>query len=115
MRLALIIGNSQYLDKKLSYIPAPEADITALSDVLNDRQIGAFDHVEVIQNQPYSFVKRAITSFYNLKKPGDLLLLYFSGHGIYWTMKVVSSWRSGILNTICSGEQLLELRLSPNK
>lgn len=82
MRLALIIGNSQYLDKKLSYIPAPEADITALSDVLNDRQIGAFDHVEVIQNQPYSFVKRAITSFYNLKKPGDLLLLYFSGHGI---------------------------------
>jgi len=82
MRLALIIGNSQYLDKKLSYIPAPEADIIALSNVLNDANIGAFDHVEVVQNQPYSIVKRAITSFYTRKKPGDLILLYFSGHGV---------------------------------
>ena len=82
MRHALIIGNSRYEDKKLSFIPSPEADISGLEEVLKDPAIGNFDSVETINNQELSIIRRKIARFFNGKKRGDLLLMYFSGHGV---------------------------------
>jgi hypothetical protein len=81
-KLALIIGNSQYEDAGLARLSAPDADVNALADVLRDTSIGAFDAVESIVNQSFAHTRRAIARFFDERKRDDLLLLYFSGHGV---------------------------------
>ncbi len=81
-RYALVIGNSQYEDTTLSQLKTPEADVHALASALRDPQIGGFDEVQEMINQSESAVRRAISAFFLQKKSDDLLLLYFSGHGV---------------------------------
>src|SRR5262245_1709786 len=81
-KLALIIGNSQYDDKSLSRLTAPDADVEALADVLRAPDICRFDEVIPLRNQGCATVRRAIAHFYDARKRDDLLLLYFSGHGV---------------------------------
>ena len=82
MKYALIIGNNKYDDPKLSQLKTPAADSQALAKVLDDKTIGAFDEVEALINQSETKVRRAVSAFLTDKKPDDLILLYFSGHGI---------------------------------
>src|SRR6266516_4166793 len=82
MKYALIIGNNQYNDSKLAQLKTPEADSIALANVLSDKQIGDFDLVKSIVNENDFEVRIEISSFFSNKKPDDLLLLYFSGHGV---------------------------------
>ena len=81
-RYALVIGNSQYDDLSLSRLKTPEADVHALATALRDDSIGNFDDVREMINQPEASVRRAISTFFLQKKSDDLLLLYFSGHGV---------------------------------
>ena len=81
-RLALVIGNSQYDDRGLSQLVAPAADVAALVEVLRDPAIGGFDSVEGVVNEGFARTLRAIAGFFEKRKRDDLLLLYFSGHGI---------------------------------
>ena len=81
-RYALVIGNSEYEDTTLSQLKTPEADVHALASALRDPQVGGFDEVQEMINQPESAVRRAISAFFLQKKSDDLLLLYFSGHGV---------------------------------
>jgi uncharacterized caspase-like protein len=81
-RLALIIGNSKHEDKELSRLVAPEVDVDKLTDVLRNPQIGGFDTVKTLINESVSTVLEEIARFYSKKKHDDLLLLYFSGHGL---------------------------------
>ena len=81
-RYALIIGNSHYDDTSLSRLKTPEADAHALATALRDPAIGGFDDVQEMINQPEASVRRAISTFFLKKKSDDLLLLYFSGHGV---------------------------------
>ncbi len=81
-RYALVIGNSEYEDATLARLKTPEADAHALAAALRDPLIGGFDEVQEIVNQPEAVVSRAISSFFTQKKPDDMLLLYFSGHGV---------------------------------
>ena len=81
-RYALIIGNSDYQDSTLSHLAMPEADVNGLAAVLKDPQIGAFDSVTSLVNRPSFEVRYEIESFFDDKKPDDLLLLYYTGHGI---------------------------------
>jgi uncharacterized caspase-like protein len=82
MKYALIIGNNKYDDQKLAQLKTPAADSQALAKVLDDKTIGSFDEVTPLINQTESQVRRAISSFLNQKKPDDLVLVYFSGHGV---------------------------------
>ncbi|NOT06041.1 MAG: hypothetical protein HOP27_15720 [Anaerolineales bacterium] len=82
MKYALIIGNNQYDDPKLAQLKTPAADSQALAKVLGDQSIGSFDEVTPLINRNESEIRRAISSFLNNKKPDDLVLVYFSGHGI---------------------------------
>jgi formylglycine-generating enzyme required for sulfatase activity len=81
-KYALIIGNTEYTDPGLAQLSAPGKDAEDFARVLRDRDIGAFDEVNILLNQPSSSAIEAIDEFFNQKKPDDLLVLYFSGHGV---------------------------------
>ena len=82
MKYALSIGNNKYDDPKLAQLKTPAADSQALAKVLDDKTIGGFDAVTPLINQNETRVRRAISEFLTDKKPDDLVMLYFSGHGI---------------------------------
>jgi len=82
MKYALIIGNNKYDDSKLAQLKTPAADSQALAKILDDKTIGSFDEVTPLINQTDTRVRRAISTFLTNKKPDDLILLYFSGHGV---------------------------------
>ena len=81
-KLALIIGNSEYDDTGLARLKSPGLDAHDLAGALGAPEIGAFDDVITLINEAESNVRRAIARFFVNKKPDDLLLLYFSGHGV---------------------------------
>ena len=82
MKYALIIGNNQYDDPKLAQLKTPAADSQALAKVLADQSIGSFNEVTPLINKNESEIRRAISGFLTNKKPDDLVLVYFSGHGV---------------------------------
>ena len=81
-RFALIIGNSSYVDKNLSRLATPDADVERLVSVLRDPEIGGFDQVIPLINETATEVRRSIGRFFKNMTRDDLLLLYFSGHGV---------------------------------
>jgi formylglycine-generating enzyme required for sulfatase activity/uncharacterized caspase-like protein len=81
-KLALIIGNSEYEDTGLAQLVTPGADASELAQVLRDPAIGNFDEVTPLINQPVATLQRTISRFYANKNRDDVLLLYFSGHGV---------------------------------
>jgi uncharacterized caspase-like protein len=81
-KFALIIGNTEYTDPGLAQLTAPGKDAEDFARVLQDREICAFDHVNILMNQPSSTVIETIDEFFDQKKPDDLIVLYFSGHGV---------------------------------
>lgn len=80
-RLALLIGASEYDDKGLSQLPVAANDITEFADVLVNPKIGNFE-IKQILNGSESEVRIAIDDFCSNRQPDDMLLLYFSGHGV---------------------------------
>src|SRR5688572_19672018 len=81
-KFALIIGNTEYADPGLAQLTAPGRDAEDFARVLQDKEICAFDDVKVLLNQSSSAISEAIDEFVDQKKPDDLLVLYFSGHGV---------------------------------
>ncbi|MGH3695972.1 MAG: caspase, EACC1-associated type [Pseudonocardiaceae bacterium] len=80
-RVALFIGCSDYDDSRFQHLPAPTHDIDELTRVLEDPAIGDFT-VEALLNEPSATVTVKIEEFFVDRKPDDLLLLYFSCHGV---------------------------------
>jgi formylglycine-generating enzyme required for sulfatase activity len=80
-RLALIIASYQYKDTDLRQLVAPAQDAEALARVLADPAIGNFE-VQTLVNEPSYEVNPAIEVFFSDRRRDDLLLFYFSGHGI---------------------------------
>lgn len=80
-RLALIVASSHYTDKTLQQLLAPGQDAAALARVLADPAIGQFETKQLI-DRPSHEVRREIESFFANRKRDDLVLVYFSGHGI---------------------------------
>ena len=80
-RHALIIASYQYQDPDLRQLIAPAQDAEGLARVLQDSAIGGFQ-VQTLQNERSYKVNQAIEAFFADRKPDDLLLLYYSGHGI---------------------------------
>jgi uncharacterized caspase-like protein len=80
-RFALLIGSCQYQDTHFGKLSAPINDIEALKKVLSDPTIGNFD-VKTSINDPHHIIRQLIDEFFQDRKQDDLLLLYFSGHGL---------------------------------
>ncbi|MBU0703361.1 MAG: SUMF1/EgtB/PvdO family nonheme iron enzyme, partial [Chloroflexi bacterium] len=80
-RLALIIANDKFDDPNLTRLATPSRDAEALAAVLRDPAIGGFD-VTLFVNSTMRDVRRAIVRLYQHRTKDDLLLLYYSGHGV---------------------------------
>jgi len=81
-KFALIIANTEYTDSGLAQLTAPGQDAKELARVLNSPEICAFDDVVVLFNETASKAGEGIDYFLSNRKPNDLLVLYFSGHGV---------------------------------
>jgi hypothetical protein len=81
-KFALIIGNTEYTDPGLAQLSAPGKDAEDFARVLENQEICAFDRVNILLNEPEYIVRGAIEELFDQKKPDDLLVLYFSGHGV---------------------------------
>lgn len=79
-RYALLIGTDEYIE--FPSLNAPSKDVQALEDVLKNDAIGYFDEVKPLINQPWHTVRTEFFRFLKDKKSDDLLLIYFSGHGV---------------------------------
>jgi len=80
-RFALIIANDQYSDESLRELEAPQFDADALAKVLGDPETCNF-YVQFLANKRSYRVNQAIETFFSDRDRDDLLLLYFSGHGL---------------------------------
>jgi len=80
-RSALIVAADQYTDPGLRRLRAPGSDARALEAVLRDPGIGDFE-VRTLLNEPAHVVNLAVEEFFADRRPGDLLLVHFSGHGV---------------------------------
>lgn len=81
-KFALIIANTEYNDSGLAQLTAPGKDAKEFGRVLDSPEICAFDDVIILFNEDVFKVNESIDYFFSDKKPDDLLVLYFSGHGV---------------------------------
>ncbi|MFF3854195.1 type VII secretion protein EccCb [Micromonospora sp. NPDC002575] len=81
-RRALLIANDRYVDEALSDLYAPREEARDLLSLLADADIGAFDQTVLLENESKSSIERAMESMLRAAGPEDLVLLYFSGHGV---------------------------------
>ena len=80
-RRALLIASATYTDPGLASLRAPTGDVEALADVLGSDAIGGFE-VEQLVDEPTDTIKKRIEDFFRESRRHDLLLFYFSGHGV---------------------------------
>ncbi|HRU94729.1 MAG TPA: TIR domain-containing protein, partial [Anaerolineae bacterium] len=81
-RYALLIAADAYTDPALGALCAPQQDVTDLARVLEAPEIGGFTDVVPLVNPDVQAVRKGISDFLRDKRRDDLLLLYFSGHGV---------------------------------
>src|SRR3990172_4171124 len=81
-KFALVIANTEYQDASFAKLTAPGKDAEEFAQVLRDTELAAFDDVQVLINEGEGKIRRFIARFFAERKPADLLLLYFSGHGV---------------------------------
>src|SRR5689334_8700757 len=81
-RHALLVGVSEFQDQRLDRLNAPINDVIALRGILQDPARGRFDSVELSINEDYMAIRDRLARLYQDRTPDDLLLLYYSGHGI---------------------------------
>jgi hypothetical protein len=80
-RIALLIGVSEYATG-FAPIPGAKMDVTAIEQVLRPSELGNFDEVIPLINPDAQEMRQAIEKLFTGRKQDDLLLLFFSGHGI---------------------------------
>lgn len=79
---ALLIAVYEFEDKDISPLFAPKEDAEALKSVLEDPAIGGFEVRLLPFDADLDQVRKCIQEFFVDSGPDDLLLLYYSGHGI---------------------------------
>jgi hypothetical protein len=80
-RCALILASYEYDDPEIQKLVGPSQDAEDLASVLKDPSIGGFE-VQMLPNKTKKDTEIAIQTFFENSKRDDLLLLYFSGHGM---------------------------------
>ncbi len=82
-KVALLIGVSEY-EPGLNPLPSAVRDVEAVCEVLLHTEMGGFAASDIIllKNPERQVVEMAIEMLFSGRHKDDLLLLYFSGHGI---------------------------------
>jgi Caspase domain/WD domain, G-beta repeat len=81
-RLALIVANDAYGDERLAQLRSPAEDAKQLERVLREPDIGSFDEVTTLANNPSHVLERKLEQFFGGAALNDLLLVHFSCHGV---------------------------------
>lgn len=81
-RHALLVAVGEYEDPRLSALRAPQQDVARLAAVLEDPAVGGFDSVRVVVDAPDHEIRRALDDVLASRSSEDLVLVYFSCHGI---------------------------------
>ncbi|MGF2039420.1 MAG: caspase, EACC1-associated type [Nostoc sp. CmiVER01] len=82
-KVALLIGVSEY-EPGLNPLPSAVRDVEAVYEVLLHPEMGGFaaSDITLLKNPERQVVEMAIEMLFSSRHRDDLLLLYFSGHGI---------------------------------
>jgi len=82
-KVALLVGVSEY-EPGLNPLPGSVKDVDAMQQVLAHPDLGGFAETDitVLKNPQRQAMEDAIYSLFSDRKKDDLLLFYFSGHGI---------------------------------
>lgn len=82
-KLALLIGTSEY-EPGLHALPATANDVEAMQHVLQHPDTGGFagSDVTVLKNADRQQMEEAIEHLFADRQKDDLVVFYFSGHGI---------------------------------
>ena len=80
-KVALLIGVSNYC-RDLSPLPAAIQDVKELARVLKHPEMGNFDEVQTLINANSQTIREAAENIFSQRKKDDLVLFFFSGHGI---------------------------------
>lgn len=80
-KYALLIGVDNY-GEGLRPLPAATSDVTALREVLLNSEMGGFDEAKSLSNPMQSEMAREVELWFQDRQPEDLVLLFFSGHGV---------------------------------
>lgn len=80
-KIALLIGVSDY-QSGLTPLPSAVRDVEAMYRVLQNKDMGAFDDVRVLTNPDPLAMQGEIEALFAERDKDDLVLLFFSGHGI---------------------------------
>jgi uncharacterized caspase-like protein len=81
-RVALLVGTDFFQDDRFSRLLAPKEDVLALREALLDPAVGGFKEVNLVFNSDLVAVQRAIHDLVDARAPDDLILFYYSGHGL---------------------------------
>ena len=108
-KVALLIGVREY-GSGLKPLPAAPKDVAAMQEVLQNPEMGGFDEVETLVNPNHSEMAEKIKIWFNARQSDDLVVLFFSGHGIKDESRELYFAAS---DTRKVGEMLIELTAVP--
>ena len=80
-KVALLIGVSEY-EEGLAPLPSAVKDIEELQRVLQHPEMGGFDEVKTLANPEAHKMQLQIETLFDGRSKDDLVLFFFSGHGI---------------------------------
>lgn len=80
-RAALIVATGQFDDSRLRPLAVAERDAYGLAEVLQDPTLGGFE-VTILVDEPVQAMREQIDAFFANGAREDLLVFYFSGHGL---------------------------------
>lgn len=82
-KLAVLIGVSEY-EPGLTALPGAVKDVEAVHQVLLHPEVGGFSpsDITLLKNPDRQDMEEAIETLFSSRQKDDLVLLYFSGHGI---------------------------------
>ncbi|MBW4719568.1 caspase, EACC1-associated type [Saccharothrix obliqua] len=81
-RHALLVATGEYEDTGLSRLRAPAQDVERLAALLEDPDVGGFTDVRVLRDAADDEIRRAVADLVADRSGDDLVLLYFSCHGL---------------------------------
>lgn len=81
-KVALLIGVSEY-GEGIPSLAAPLNDVEAMKRILENPKMGGFNDVKILKNpDSINAMQTAVAEIFTNCSKEDLVLLYFSGHGI---------------------------------
>ena len=81
-RYALLIAAGEYEDQTLAQLRAPGQDVSRLAALLEAPEVGGFNSVTVLQDTADHQLRMAVEELLSERLRDDLVLVYFSCHGI---------------------------------